>query len=53
MSNAEEEKIHIEGMDAYEADKSYDDCPYRKGSEKREIWKHGWDTAFELEGMED
>ncbi len=54
MNQQEEKKIHIEGMDAYEADKDYEkDCPYRKGSTKRDVWQHGWTTAFELESMED
>jgi ribosome modulation factor len=53
MDEKTEDKIHNEGMDAYEAGKGPDACPYRKNSEKADIWKHGWDTAFELESMEE
>lgn len=53
VSDAEADRIHIEGMDAYKADKGLDDCPYHKDSERADLWKHGWDTAFELESMED
>lgn len=53
MREKTEEKIHIEGMDAYEAGKGHEDCPYPEDSESAGIWKHGWDAAFELEGMEE
>ena len=44
--------IFGQGIDAYGAAISRDDCPYPVGSDEREVWQDGWDEAKSLFGKE-
>ena len=40
----------IEGMDAFGRGVPCEACPYRDGSDERELWLSGWEEAKRLHG---
>jgi ribosome modulation factor len=40
--------IFGQGIDAYGAAISRENCPYPAGSDEREVWQDGWDEAKSL-----
>lgn len=54
ISPKEEDRIFHLGFDAYHADVDREDGnPYQPDSEEFDVWKHGWDSAFECEVLEE
>lgn len=54
LTPAQEDKVFKKGFNAYHAGKDREAAnPFPKDSQRFDVWKHGWDSAFECEAMEE